>query len=214
MMVGILDGSNTPAAPNPALFVSTTLGPYMAGTAAQAKLVGPGALPAGQQRFEYVLDGLLAYQRRTRATGLVVQSLAQALGLPTATAALLVNDWFASASIPGAQAIADFLALPEVALSDTNDPISPDAPGFAGYFTTYAALAKTALVVSSLNLMNEDVDWWHATGVALGWLDPTALPTSATGTAAGQVLRAQPDPRRAQGPRADRGPEQHVQDAV
>jgi peptidoglycan hydrolase-like protein with peptidoglycan-binding domain len=186
VMIGILDGSNKPATPNPALFVSTALGPYMDGAAAQAKLAGAGALPAGQKRFEYVLDGLLAYERRTRSTGLVVQSLAQALGLRTATAALLLNDWFPSASTPGAHAIVDFLALPDVALSDTTDPIPPDAPGFGSYFTTYAALAKAALIIASLNLTSEDVDWWHGSGIKLGWLDPTTLPTSAAATAQGR----------------------------
>ena len=187
--IAILAGTSalTDAAANS--FVGTTLGAYMDAASAQANLVGGGSLAAGEQRYEYVLQNILNYERRSRGTGLVVQSIAQALSIATATAGVLVNGWFPSASIPGKYAIDDFLALPGVVLMDTAAPITPDDPGFALYFSTYSALAKTALLITSLNISNEDAVWWRDTGVSQGWIDPTKLPTSATVTAEGRFYR-------------------------
>jgi Salmonella virulence plasmid 28.1kDa A protein len=187
--MAILDGTSTLSPKDQDTFIASTLGPYMDSTAAQTNLVGVAALTPGQARFEYVLEKVLAYEQRIRGTGLVVQTLAQSLGVATATAALLINEWFPSASPPGTHAIDDFLALPTIPLTDASNPIPPDAAGFSQYFTTYATLAKTALIVTSLNLSADDVAWWRDTGVALGWLDPTTLPPSPAATAEGRFYR-------------------------
>jgi hypothetical protein len=122
-------------------------------------------------------------------TGLIVQTLAQALGLETATTALLVNSWFPSLATPGAYAIADFLALPAKTLTDKTVPISSEDPAFAPYFTAYASLAKAALLITSLKLGAEDVKWWQTSGVAAGWLDPTTLPSTPQATTEGRFYR-------------------------
>jgi peptidoglycan hydrolase-like protein with peptidoglycan-binding domain len=179
--------SLTTAAAN--AFIATALGAYMEAAAAGAKLVSGGALAAGQPRYEYVLENILIFERRTRGAGLVVQSLAQALGIVTASAAVLVSTWFPSASSPGKFLIDDFLGLPGIALADIANPIPPNASGFASYFGAYAALAKTALLIVSQKLTTQDVEWWRDVGVAQGWIDPTALPEAATATAEGRFYR-------------------------
>lgn len=187
--MAILDGTTTLPASTQDSFIAATLGPYMDAGDAQAKLVGGGALAAGQARFEYVLERTLAYKITTQSTGLIVQTLAQQLGLESKTAALLLESWFPSATVPGAYLITDFLALPNTPLSDTSDPIAPSTPGFAGYFAAYTALAKTALLISTLRLGTDDVSWWHESGIAAGWLDPTALPTAPQPDAGGRCYR-------------------------
>jgi peptidoglycan hydrolase-like protein with peptidoglycan-binding domain len=187
--MAILTGTSALTAAAANAFIGTALGAYMDATSARANLVGGGSLAAGEKRDEYVLQNILKYERRSRGTGLVVQSLAQALGIATATAGVLVSAWFPTASTPGKFAIDDFLALPDVALADTADPITPTSPGFGPYFSTYAALAKAALLITSLNMSTEDAVWWHGTGVSQGWIDPTKLPTSATTTAEGRFYR-------------------------
>ncbi len=187
--MAILEGTTTLPATEQESFITDQFGPYIDATAAREKLVSPTPLEAGEPRFEYVLQNVLDYEIRTQSSGLIVQTLAQALGLQSATAALLLNSWFPSTTTSGAYAIADFLDLPGKTLADTTSPISPENGEFAPYFTTYASLAKTALLITSLKLGAEDVKWWQASGVAAGWLDPTTLPTTPQATAEGRFYR-------------------------
>ncbi|HWX74534.1 MAG TPA: Tc toxin subunit A, partial [Solirubrobacteraceae bacterium] len=186
-VMSVLDGSSTQSNAAQSSALTAALGSYLDIGAALTNLVGGAALPAGEPRFEYVLQAILAYQRRTLGTGLIVQTLAQSLGLSSATTALLLSGWFPSASTPGAFLIADLLALPTPL--DTTVPVSPSDAGFAPYFAAYAALAKTASLIAALRLGDDDVAWWHASGVALGWLDPTALPAAPAATAEGRFHR-------------------------
>ena len=187
--IAILDGTSTLPDADQDTFVTTVLGAYMDPGAAQGSLVGAGALAAGEARHEYVLRNLLAYVIKTLSTGVVVQTLAQELGLENQTAALLLESWFPSAGIAGEYLIADFLALPNLALADSTDPISPTAPSFAPYFASYAALAKAALLIRTLKLGVEDVGWWQSGGVAAGLLDPTTLPSTPQSGADGRFYR-------------------------
>ena len=184
--IAILAGTSALSATDQNTFISTTLGAFLDATATQTQLVGGSALPAGEQRYEYLLQQILTYERRTLGTGLVVQTLMQALSLTTAITADLLTGWFPSASTPGKFAIDDLLALPTLPLNDTSDPIPASDPNFAPYFTLYGQLAKTALLITSLNLSTDDYLWWHHKGVGLGWIDPTTLPTTATATAQGR----------------------------
>ncbi len=179
-IMAILQGTTTLSSAQQETLITEKLGPYLDATAAREAFVGAGARPAGAARFEYVLEKVLAYEVRTSSSALIVQTLAQALGLETATAALLLGEWFPAASTPGPPyLISDFLALSEKQLASTTEPVSPAAGQFSAYFTAYASLAKAALLITSLKLGVEDVRWWKEKGVALGWLDPTKLPTAA-----------------------------------
>ncbi len=183
--MAILAGTSTLSTTAQNTFITTTLGPYLNATAAETQLVGAAALPAGEKRYEYVLQQILQYERQTLGTGLVVQSLAQALGLATAIAADLLTNWFPSVSNPAAFAINDFLDLPSITLSDDADPISNTDPNFLPYFSLYGQLTKAALLITSLELSTDDYLWWHNKGVGLGWINPTTLPTSPQATAQG-----------------------------
>ena len=55
-----------------------------------------------------------------------------------------------------------------------------------------AALTKTALIITSLNLSTTNVRWWHDSGVAAGWLDPTTLPLTLQQDGDEALLRAVP----------------------
>ncbi len=184
--MAILEGASTLTSAEQESFITTKLGAYLDAVATCEQLVGPKPLPAGAPRFEYLLAKLQAHQASTLSSGLVVQTLAQALGVETATAALLVGEWFPSSVTVGAHVISDFLELPGKPLANATQPISPADPGFAPYFTTYAALAKAALLITTLKLGSEDVKWWKQSGVAAGWLDPTTLPSSPTASAEGR----------------------------
>jgi hypothetical protein len=166
-------------------FISATLGMYLDATAAQAQLVGGAALAAGEPRYEYMLQQLLAYERQKLGRGLVIQTLGQALNLSSAVTADLLSAWFPSFNIPAFFAIDDFLALPTLPLSDTSDPISSTDPNYLNYFTLYGQLAKTALLITSLNLSTTDYLWWHHNGTGPGWINPPSLPATPTSTAQG-----------------------------
>jgi hypothetical protein len=185
--MAILDGSSTLSEPDQAAFVAATLSPYVPASA-PTELVGATALTAGQPRFEYVLQSLLVYEIRTQSSGLIVHTLAQSLAATTATTALLLKEWLPSFTGTG-RLIEDFLALASATVADPLAPISPDEPAFEPYFTAYATLAKIALVVTTLRFSSDDVNWWRNTGVAAGWLDPTALPTAPQVTASGRFHR-------------------------
>ena len=213
-VMAILAGSSTLSGSDQDNLIGAALGPYMNAAAAQASLAGGAALPAGEARFGYVLQNMLAYETQTRSAGLVVQTLAQALGLATATASLLLTEWFPSASTPGSFLITDFLAIANAALADTTDPVPPSNPAFAPLFTAYAALTKTALIITSLNLSTTDVRWWHDSGVAAGWLDPTTLPSTLQAAADGRCYRLCRLHQRHHGPQQDPGSGRHLRHIV
>ncbi len=160
-VVGVLAGSTALSATAQDTLVTDTLGPYLDAADAVAKVGGAGALAAGRERYEYVLERLLAHFRRTLGTGLVVQQLADALGLPIATVAELAGSWFRSDADPALPVVEDFLALTGVARDPTRDadPVSPDEPGFSVYFRQYSALDKAAQVVAGV--------WLHDRGGGL-----------------------------------------------
>jgi hypothetical protein len=186
--MGILAGASPLTAPQQTAFVTATLGPFLHDpAAAAAALVGGAALPAGAARYEYVLKDLLAYQRRTRGTGLVINDLGVALALPSATAAVLLTAWFPSQGGPAQFLIKDFLALPDKPRDPgrTDQPVTRDEPGFGPYFDAYAALDKAASVIGSFRLTADETAWLRDAGVAQGWLDLTKLPQAPRADAGG-----------------------------
>jgi peptidoglycan hydrolase-like protein with peptidoglycan-binding domain len=187
----VLAGTSPLAEPDQEALIGSRLAPYLDDPAgAQAALVGAAALAPGEQRYQYLLTRLLAYLRRTLGTGLVVQELADVVGLPPATTAELTG-WLPAASDPGQPVLVDFLALPGIVRDPAKEaePVDRQEPGFGPYFGRYAALAKAALVVAGFGLTTDELAWLRAHGTAEGWLDPTALPAAATPHAQGRFLR-------------------------
>lgn len=190
-IVAVLAGTTALAAAAQDALITDKLGPYLDAAAAVAAVGGAGALAAGGARYEYVLERLLAYFRRTLGTGVVVQQLAEALGLPIAAVVELVSSWFRSEADPTRPVVEDFLALPGVARDPARDadPIARDEAGFAVYFREYAALDKAAQVISTFGFTTEEAVWLHDFGVAEGWLDVTTLPAAPTATPQGRFAR-------------------------
>ena len=185
--MGILAGTSPLNAADQSAFVTATLQPALNDPTTLASLVGAGALKAGPPRFEFVLKHLLIALRRSQGVGLVVHDLGVALGLPSTTAAFVLNTWFTSTADPTKPLINDFLALPKIARipSVADQPIMRTEAGFASYFTSYEALDKAAAMIGGFALTADETTWLHDAGVGLGWLDPTKLPTAAQPDAAG-----------------------------
>ena len=190
--MGILAGKTALLEAEQQAFITATLGPFLTDPpAAQSALVGSAALPAGQQRYEFVLKELLAYQRRTLGTSLVVHDLGVALAVPNATAAELLTAWFPSHADPTNKLINDFLELPEKPrhLSLADQPIGRDETGFGSYFEAYAALDKAASVMTGFQLSADEMAWLRDQGVASGWLDLTKLPLTDVPNPAGAFVK-------------------------
>lgn len=190
-IMAILAGTSGQTEVDQSAAVAATLGSFVPVAEAQAKLVGAAALAAGTARYEYVVSALAAHARRTLGTGLIVQQLAEALGLATSTVRLLVGGWFASVAAPAAPMLEQFLLLPTVGRDPAKQtaPVARDEAGFADYFTAYTALDKAARLISGHGFSVEEVAWFQQRGVAIGWLDPTTLPATVTPTPEGRFTR-------------------------
>lgn len=185
----ILSGTSTIGDPAAKSFVASALGSYMDPAAAQSSLVGGAALAPGEPRYDYVLTNLLAYERRSKGTGLIVQSISQAIGVAASIASLFLTEWFPSVAVPGKFLIEDFLLVAGLPLVDDTQPVPPTDPTWAPYFGFYDLLSRAALVAGGLGLSIDDARWWKDNGVGIGWLDPTKLPATPTAGAQGRFLQ-------------------------
>jgi Tc toxin complex TcA C-terminal TcB-binding domain/Neuraminidase-like domain/Putative peptidoglycan binding domain/Salmonella virulence plasmid 28.1kDa A protein len=190
-LMAIMAGSSSLSTAEQGAAVSAKLGGYMPAADVAAALVGGAALDAGAPRYEYVLKRLLEHSRRTLGTGIVVQELAEALELPTATVAQLVGSWFRSSADAAKPLIDDFLALPGVSRepAEETSPVGREEAGFGPYFDAYAALDKAARTIVGLDFGADDVRWLREHGVGVGWLDLTTLPGAETATPEGRFTR-------------------------
>jgi hypothetical protein len=190
-LMAVLAGTSSLSATDQDTLLADLLGAYLDATDAQGRVGGSGDLAAGTARYEYVLERLLATLRRALGTGVVVQQLAEALGLPIATVADLTGSWFQSILDPTLPVVEDFLALPGVARDPgrESEPIGRDEAGFGARFDEYVALHKAAQVVSGFAFTPEEVSWLHDFGVAEGWLDPADLPGAPAATPGGRFVR-------------------------
>jgi Tc toxin complex TcA C-terminal TcB-binding domain/Neuraminidase-like domain/Salmonella virulence plasmid 28.1kDa A protein len=190
-IMAILDGTSSLNVARQNALVTSLLGDYMDAADARAAVVGGTATrAAGQPRYEYVLDRLLASFRRSQGNSFVVQQLSDGLGLPTATTADLLTSWLRSRNDGTMPVSEDFLALPELPRDPALDaePITPDEAGFAVYFTEYAALDKVAKVIAGFGFTKEETTWLRTHGIAEGWLDPSKLPLAPTTGAGGRFI--------------------------
>ena len=127
--MAILDGTSTLSGSDQDNFISTALGPYIDAAAAQASLVGGGALPRAKPASDTCCRNAGVRGPDARSTASSCRRLAQALGLATATASILLTEWFPSASTPGSFLITDFLAIANAALADTTAAGPAQQPG-------------------------------------------------------------------------------------
>ena len=92
---------------------------------------------------------------------------------------MLLQAWFPSASTPGAFLISDFLALTDVPLPDTHrSDLTDRRRASPRYFAAYAALAKVALLITTLKLSSDDVTLvaHRAASPRAGWTRPRFRP--------------------------------------
>jgi hypothetical protein len=114
-------------------------------------------------RFALVLGKLLAYQRVTAGTRLVIRKLSEALRLDSKLVERLLNQ-LSALTDNTQQAIADFLA-PAYAGSNANVVLI--SATFPSQFGTYTRLAKIATLVKRLRLSARQLGWLgsYAAGV-------------------------------------------------
>jgi len=166
--------------------VDSVLGPFMDAADARAQLVGtPPAAPGLTDRlarYNYVLQRLLNWRRRTTSETTVKQRLTAELKLPAETVDALVLRLVPSRSQPApATALADFLALG----APGNQPMI--RANFPDAFDSYRLLDKIATLLRKLGVQPGEVEAVYAQGPAMGWLNPGALPLTEIAGAAAQA---------------------------
>jgi hypothetical protein len=141
-----------------------------------AQLVGLAAIDVDDQaaRVTVLLVPLLAYLRRTESHDLVVQELADALGLPAETVVLLLTSIVRHPDDPRRRALDAFLA--DDFVTSTSELTASDFPAV---FAAHTRLWKATLVVRRLALDPDALRWVHEHREALRLLDLDALPITA-----------------------------------
>jgi hypothetical protein len=169
----LIDGTTTDSEADQEAFIDEQLALFLDPADAKAQLVGSGALEDQQERYEYVLEPLLAYLRTTLSAQLVTQELADALDLDTAIAEALLSDYV---NVPGD---------PSTPALDALLDLDPDAEEYTdAILDTYRLLDKIATALTTLGTTAEELPWVFETGPTIGWLDLTTLPLEPiTGTA-------------------------------
>jgi len=136
------------------------------------------ATTAGE-RFNYLIDKVMAYRGRALSKGAVLQKLGTALGFDTTTLDRLLGDWVLSARMDSqrTKAIEDFL---DPALVETRPEISATSVRFPYASRSYIRLHKIALLAAKFSLTLEEFGWLCAPDAkSKGWLDLNDLPTGA-----------------------------------
>jgi hypothetical protein len=133
---------------------------------AKAKLVGPPpTLTAKEDRFTYVLGKLLDYLSQS----FIKQQLGNALQLQDAIIDQL-SRFVKSVTDATRPSIQVFLDPAFIANNASQDQ-----------FNMFILLQKVATLISSFEIMEQELPWIAQNGPALGWLDFNALPLAPTG---------------------------------
>lgn len=126
-----------------------------------------------EARFLLLLRKLLPYLRRTLSDRVVVQKLADTLGLEVPVAQDLLTLWVNAPKHPAQKIITEFLAA-SFAESHRNSPVA--ATAFPDQFAAFTLLHKMSLVVERFGLTAAQLGPLFQYGQASGWLDLNALP--------------------------------------
>jgi hypothetical protein len=144
-----------------------------------ARLFDAAATPAS--RFLLVLRKILPYLRRVSSERLLVQKLADSLGLEAKAAQGLLTTWAHAPKHPAQKAITEFLAA-GFAESNSNVPVT--AAAFPDQFAAFILLHKISLVIGRLGITAAQLASLFQNGQASGMLDLNALPADPLPTAA------------------------------
>jgi len=142
---------------------------------------GPGALQTREERFQYVLDHLMAYLSTTSSERFVLQKLSEMLKLNVATMPVLLQQIISSPRTPPdpqRMALAEFL---DDGFVNATQPLDIQ-------IMTYKKVDKAATVIKKFKVSSDELTftlpahtspWFVERGPSLGWLNLDALPTTA-----------------------------------
>jgi peptidoglycan hydrolase-like protein with peptidoglycan-binding domain len=130
------------------------------------QLVNPGTLDTPAERFDYVLQPLLAHLSRIASEALVIEGTASALNVSSEISGALVRELIRAPNNPGEPVLTVFLETTE----------SPEQ------IAAFHRLSKTATILNALNVPAAHVAFTINRGASLGWLDLNALPLTVQDT--------------------------------
>jgi hypothetical protein len=166
--MGILGKTSIQSQGDQATFIQENFAAFMDPVAAEQKLVGNNSIEDLQARYEYILNPLLSYLQRTLSTQHVVQAIAEALGLETATSEALLTQYVSTPLDVHRKSITPFLEI----------PLNPDSYS-DDVMNSYRLLHKVGLVLNRFEAGSDELAWLFEKGPGLGWLDLSRLPVTA-----------------------------------
>ncbi len=140
---------------------------------AVVQLVNPGTLQTPVERFDFVLEPLLAHLSRVASEAFVVEATAATFGITTGVSNALLRELVPAPNIPD-------VAILTVLLETAESPAQIDA---------FHRLSKIAIVLNALNVAPEHVAFVINRGALVGWLELNTLPLTAQDTSADRFGR-------------------------
>ncbi|MGC1121819.1 MAG: neuraminidase-like domain-containing protein [Candidatus Methanofastidiosia archaeon] len=145
-------------------------------------LVGQDALEGKEERFNYVLEPLLAYLCSRTSETFVKQKIAVALSLTMEASELLltklvnsrIEPKIVNSRIEPEKAIADFLT--KKFIESEEDPLT--AKDFPTQFDQFRLLDKIATIVTRFSIPAQELTWLFVEDPGWGWFDLSMLPLS------------------------------------
>lgn len=171
--IAIIEGTSTLAQADQEAFIDQHFAIFLQDTTdAKAILTRPidpvdpdRAAKQKQLRYEHVLAPLVAHLKTTLSTQLVVQAIADALGLETAVSEALLTEYVTAPNDASKKVIDIILRIDLEA--ETYSEAELDS---------YRLLHKIATVLTTLKVTADELVWVFEKGPSLGWLDLKRLP--------------------------------------
>ncbi|MFL5694644.1 MAG: neuraminidase-like domain-containing protein, partial [Ktedonobacteraceae bacterium] len=169
--MALIDGTSAASAAEQDQFIDAYFAKFLDPADAKAKLVGPSAsLTTKEDRFAYVLAGLLPYLSKIANESFIKQQLGNALQLQAAIIHQLLTSFVKSVTDATRPSIQVFLDPAFIANNASQDQ-----------FNMFILLQKVAALITSFKITAQELPWIAQNGPALGWLDFNALPLAPTG---------------------------------
>jgi len=163
--------------------IDAALSPFLDAQAAKNALARPANanyLADPQARLSFVLVPLIAFRRAQAIRATVVEKLGTNLGLETALAAPIFEQFIFQPG-PGGRSVIDVFSAPTLVAydqkeADSDAPRIPTAVDFPDQFGTFKRLHKVALVLTHFHISKPEVAWVFGGGPARGTLNFQSLP--------------------------------------
>ncbi|MFB3885320.1 MAG: neuraminidase-like domain-containing protein [Thermodesulfobacteriota bacterium] len=128
-----------------------------------------GKKPEGWQRLEFVLGKYLDHSRAVANRNLVIQKLAEAMGLEASIMFQLMDRWVARPDGKPGKLLEIFLQ-PEFAGCDIRIKLTRKL--FPKQFAAFLLLHKIAMIISRFNVSRDQLVWLFVYAPEVGWLKP------------------------------------------